>query len=99
MRKFVLVGLVVAVVVAVVVSQFASADPDGLEYVADQEGFLETAQEHVLADTALADYGDGLTGNSNLDTAIAGSVGVALTALLGWGLFRLVRRRGAPSAS
>jgi hypothetical protein len=99
LRNFVLVGLVVATLIAVGLSQFASDDPDGLEYVADREGFLETAQDHDLAETALADYGDGLTGNSALDTAIAGVVGVAVTALLGWGLFWLVRRRGAPTAT
>jgi hypothetical protein len=98
-RVFVIVGLVASVLVAVVVSQFASSDPDGLEYVAEREGFGEPARDHDLADTPLADYGDGLTGNSTLDTAIAGAIGVAVTALVGWGLFRLVRRRGTPRAT
>jgi len=99
LRAFVIVGLVVSTLIAVGVSQFASDDPDGLEYVAEQEGFAETAQDHDLADTPLADYGGGLTGNSALDTVIAGAIGVAVTALLGWGLFRLVRRGGAPKAT
>jgi hypothetical protein len=70
-----------------------------LEFVAEQEGFIETAQDHDLADTPLADYGDGLTGNSALDTVIAGAVGVAVTATVGWGLFRLVRRGDTPKVS
>jgi len=99
LRNFVLVGLVVSTLIAVGVSQFASDDPDGLEYIAEQEGFVETAHDHDLADAPLADYGDGLTGNSTLDTVIAGAIGVGVTALVGWGLFRLVRRGGAPKVS
>jgi len=92
-RRFLVVGFLAAMLVAVVVSQFASSDPDGLEYVAEDEGFIDQAREHDLADTALADYGDGFTGNSALDTTVAGLVGVTVTAVVGWGLFRLVRHR------
>lgn len=96
LRRFLTIGLIVTALVAVVVSQFASNDPDGLEYVADREGFAEAARDHDLAGSVLADYGDGLTGNSIADTAIAGIVGVAITLGAGWGLLHLVRRK-APS--
>ena len=36
-RRFFIIGLIAALLVAVVVSQFASSGPDGLEYVAEQE--------------------------------------------------------------
>lgn len=91
-RILVVVGLVVVVAVAVGVSQFASGDPDGLEYVAEQEGFADRVEDHDLADFALADYGDGLTGNETLDTAIAGLVGVLVTLGIGWLVFRGARR-------
>lgn len=96
LRRFLLTGLVVAVLVAVGLSQFASSDPDGLEFVAEREGFADTAREHDLGGSALADYGEGLTGNDVVDTALAGLLGVILTGAVGWGLFRLVRR--PPSA-
>ncbi len=53
-RMFLLVGLVVTIAVAVVVAQFASSSPDGLEYVAEQQGFAETAEDHDLSEAPLA---------------------------------------------
>lgn len=93
-------GLLVAIVVAVGVSQFASGNPDGLEYVAEQEGFLETADDHTFADAPLADYGENLTDNARVNTAVAGLAGVVVTLLLGYGIFWLARRTGGgrPSA-
>ena len=84
-----LVGLGVIVLVATVVSQFASGDPDGLEYVAEQEGFADTAEEHGLSEAPLADYeteGGGIGGR-----ALAGLVGVVVTLAIGAGLFWIVR--------
>lgn len=94
---FLVVGLLVTLGVAVGLSQVSTDDPDGLEYVAEREGFAESAEDHDLADFALADYGEGLTGNSVVDTAVAGLVGVLLTLGLGWIVFRLVGRREDPS--
>ncbi len=92
------IGLVVALLVAVFVAQFASSSPDGLEFVAEQEGFLETAVDHDLADAPLADYGDGLTDSGGLNTAIAGIIGTLATLGLGYGLFWLARRTNRTSS-
>jgi PDGLE domain len=89
---FIVVGVLVALVFAVVVSQLASSDPDGLEYVAEQEGFIETAEDHTFGDAPLADYGANLGATDRVNTAVAGAVGVAITLAVGWGLFRLVAR-------
>jgi len=85
-------GLVVALLLAVVVSQLSSNDPDGLEYVAQQEGFADAADDHALEASPLAEYGRGLTGNDTLDTAIAGVLGVIITLAVGYGVFWLARR-------
>lgn len=98
-RNLFLIGLAVAILVAVGVSQLASDQPDGLEFVAEQEGFLDTAEDHDLADTPLADYGEGLTGNDALNTAIAGLAGVLVTLGLGYGVFWLARRRDPDTAA
>ena len=82
-----LVGLAVTLVIAVVVSQFASSQPDGLEYVADQQGFLDSGEDHVLSDAPLADYG----GESRTNLAVAGLVGVAVTLGIGYGIFWLAK--------
>lgn len=85
------VGLGITVFVAVVASQFASDQPDGLEYVADQQGFADQAEDHDLADAPLADYGENLEADDRVATSIAGFVGVAAALLVGLGLFWLIR--------
>ncbi len=92
-RVFYGAALLAAIAFAVIVSQFASDAPDGLEYVAEQEGFLDTAEDHSLEDAPLADYGENLSDNSALNTAVAGLLGVLVTLGLGYGIFWLVRRR------
>ena len=49
-RAFAIGGLLVALVFAVVVSQFAVDAPDGLERVAEDTGFISSAEDHSLAD-------------------------------------------------
>ena len=67
-RRWWLAAGAVALVLAAVVSHYASDRPDGLERVAADEGFLAAADDHDLADGPLADYGveagrvPGLTG-------------------------------------
>ena len=96
-RKLFLIGLAVALLVAVVFAQFASSSPDGLEYVAEEQGFAETATEHDLADSPLAEYGEGLTENSGLNTAVAGLVGTLATLAFGYGIFWFARRTNRSS--
>jgi hypothetical protein len=91
-RWLLVIGLLVTITVAIVVSQFASGEPDGLEYVAQETGFLDTATDHAAASSPLADYGAGLTDDGRLNTAVAGILGVALTLSIGYGVFWLARR-------
>lgn len=86
-----IVGLAVTALVAVVVSQLASGRPDGLEYVADQQGFANQAEDHDLAETPLAGYGENLETDDRVATGIAGIAGVAAALLAGLGLFWLIR--------
>ncbi len=89
---FLLAGLLVALLLAGVVSGFASSDPDGLERVAEDKGFAETAEDHALGDGPLADYGVSGVENERLSTGLAGVLGVGITFAFGLGLFALVRR-------
>jgi len=82
-------GLLVTLLVAVVLSQFASRQPDGLEHVAAEQGFLDRAEEHALADTPLADYG----GDSRGRLMVSGLAGVLATLGLGYLVFSLVKSR------
>ena len=100
-RSVLVVGLLVTLAFAVGISQFASSNPDGLEFVAEQQGFRSTAEDSATSGSPLANYGAGLTGRSTLDTAVAGLIGVGLILLIGFVLFKLVRRgeRSTPHAA
>lgn len=92
-RTLILVGLALSLLLAGVVSAFASGSPDGLEHVAERVGFIDSAKDGATADSPLADYAvSGLDGM--LSGGLAGVVGVALTAALMFGLVRLLARRG-----
>jgi cobalt/nickel transport system permease protein len=92
-RTFLLVGAAVAVAIAVLVSPFASAEPDGLERVAIDEGFAADGRDHALAGGPTADYGVEGVDDDRLGTALAGLLGVAVTGAVATGLFLVVRRR------
>jgi cobalt/nickel transport protein len=97
LRMFLAGGLLVAVGLALLVSGFASSSPDGLEKVAEDKGFLDTAKDHLLADGPLADYAVKGVGNERLSTGLSGLIGVLITFGVGWGLFALVRGRRSGS--
>jgi len=99
-------GLLVALLLAGVVSNFASSSPDGLDATAregctfDADGeitggtcMLQQEGEHQLGDSPLADYGIRGIDNSFLSTALAGTAGVLITFGIGAGVFWLARRR------
>ncbi|MEH0818635.1 MULTISPECIES: PDGLE domain-containing protein [unclassified Micromonospora] len=111
MRKrswgFVAVGLLVALLLAGVVSNYASSHPDGLDSSllkgctvnADDEITggscpAQQAKDHELADSPLADYGIRGVDNDFLSTGLSGVLGVLLTFAVGGGVFWLLRRRG-----
>lgn len=94
MRGFVLAGLLVSLLFATVVSQFAAPAPDGLERVAQDTGFDAAAEDHALADSPFADYATAGLGNEPLSLAVAGAAGVVITLAVGLGLVAAVRNRG-----
>jgi cobalt/nickel transport protein len=107
MKKFLIGGLLVALLLAGVVSGFASGSPDGLDYAA-REGctfnaddeitggtcMAQQEQEHQLADSPLADYAVRGIDNEFLATGLSGVIGVLITFAVGGGLFWVLRRRG-----
>lgn len=92
MRRILITGALVAVVLAAVVSGFASSAPDGLERVAADHGIAAAEQPSVTAGSPLADYT--LPGMGERTAAAgAGLVGLAVTAAIGFGLFYLLKGR------
>jgi hypothetical protein len=88
--KWWIVGLLAALVL-VLVSPVASAFPDGLEKVANDNGFINKAEGPILS--LIPDYAFPGVSNRDLATIIAGIVGVLLLFGLGLGLALLLRKR------
>ncbi len=97
-RPFVIGGFLVAVFFAMVVSQFAASDPDGLEKVASDKGFAGSARSHSFADTVFADYATRGIDNEEVSLAIAGITGVALSLIVGTGLVIAARQLRRPAS-
>lgn len=96
--RFLVAGLLVALLVAGVGSFYASGSPDGLEWSAEEEGFLDTAEDSATADSPLADYAVSGVDDGRLSGGLAGVIGVVVTLVLAGGITLLARRRsGAPT--
>jgi hypothetical protein len=85
-------GLALSLVLAGGVSYYASSQPDGLEKVAGDVGFLDSAQESAVEDSPLAGYGVAGVENERISGGLAGVIGVASTAAISFGLFYALRR-------
>lgn len=96
-KKFIIAGFALSLLLAGVVSNYASSSPDGLEKVAEDIGFLENAKEHTNSDGLLADYGVKGVENERLSTGAAGVIGVLATAGVSSGLFLILRRKNGAS--
>jgi len=85
-------GVLIALVLAVL-SPLASAHPDGLEWVAERQGFLDFAREPLY--NIIPDYVFPGVSNEALATIVAGIVGVLLVLGIAWAVSRGARRRAA----
>jgi len=92
-KKFYLGGAIVTLILAGVVSFYASSNPDGLEKVAEKIGFIKTAKEHSISDSPLADYGVKGIENSRVSVGTAGVIGVIVTGGIASVLFLALARK------
>jgi cobalt/nickel transport system permease protein len=89
-RGWIVAGLVVVLAV-VLLSPFASADPDGLERVATDLGFLDKAVAgpyQILPDYTIPSLGEG-----GISTILAGAIGALVVAALTVLLVRFLSRQ------
>ena len=89
-RGWIIAGVIFAIL-AVLISPMASGDPDGLERVAEDIGFLETGLDSPYE--ILPDYSIPFFGDTAISTIIAGAVGVILLFSLLLLLGRSLRRK------
>lgn len=86
------VGLLIALGLAIL-SPLASPWPDGLEKVAEDKGFIETALEPAFE--IIPDYVFPGVGNEALATILAGLAGTLILFGLSYGVGALLKRREA----
>jgi len=109
-RWFLLAGLLVALVLAGVVSTLTSGSPDGLDsalldgcttnadgQITGGECLAQREADNQTGDSPLAGYGIRGIDNPYLSTGLAGAIGVLVTLGLGFGLLHLARRRKVDS--
>jgi cobalt/nickel transport system permease protein len=90
--NFIAVGLLVALVIALF-SPFASPQPDGLEYVAEQQGFLDRAIDPVYE--VLPDYTVPNIASPVATTMLAVALGTLLVFAMAWVVGRNTTHREA----
>lgn len=93
-KKTVLLLLLSALVVAALLSPFASSSPDGLERVAEDHGFIDKGEEQLLS-SPIPDYLFPGIQNEKAATAAAGVIGTILTFGAAYVLGRVVAVRKA----
>ncbi len=90
------VGGMLAALIVVLLSPLASADPDGLERVAGNLGFLDRGLNAPYQ--IIPDYTIPFLGETALSTIGAGAIGALVVAAFAFGVARLVRRRSTQAA-
>lgn len=95
-------ALLVAALLAVFVSPWASSSPDGLEKVAEDKGFMEKAEEKPPSwrHSPVPDYAVKGVKNGRVATGLSGMIGVLITlgaavavGLAGWGVSTVLGRK------
>ena len=95
-RYWWLIGLLIALAVALL-SPLASSHPDGLERIAEDQGFLDRAEDTPYQ--IIPDYVFPGVKNEAVATVVAGLVGTLVVFGIGYGLAWGVRRRTGQSAT
>jgi hypothetical protein len=85
-------GALILALLLAVLSPLASSSPDGLERVAEDKGFMETARQAVF--DVIPDYALPGVGNETIATILAGIIGTLILFGIGYGLARLLKRKG-----
>ena len=81
-RLVVVLGITVSLLVAGVLSAWASTRPDGLSRVATSLGFADRARDSAASGSPLADYATTGVSDPRLSGGLAGVVGVVVVGLV-----------------
>jgi cobalt/nickel transport protein len=93
-KREIVIGLAAALAIALFLSPFASSWPDGLERVAKDLGFFEKGEGAEILKAPVPDYKIPGLDNEGLSAAISGTIGTFAMFGIGFGVARLLRRKG-----
>jgi len=85
--------LVGCFVIAIFLAPFASSFPDGLEWVAEEQSFLDKAVDTPALAAPIPDYTMPGVANERIATSAAGIVGTGLVFFLLWGVGSALSRK------
>lgn len=80
-RRFIFIGLAITILIAAFISPFASTSPDGLEKVAEDNGFLHTAKS-IWRYSPFSDYSLAGIENKYISTGLTGIIGVIIVLVI-----------------
>lgn len=89
-KKDILAGLAAALILAIF-SFLASSSADGLERIAQNQGFISKSISFIKS--PIPDYAFPNIDNEKLAGSIAGIMGVLITFILGLGLSKLISKK------
>lgn len=89
MRKGIYVALLVSLVIAAFMSPFASSNPDGLERVAEDKGFIHLSEGKEIVKSPMPEYVMPGVENEKAAGSMAGVAGTIITFLTMYGMGKL----------
>lgn len=92
MERYWVFGLVMALAMAMFISLYASPEPDGLEKVAEDLGFLEHGEGKGVIESPMPDYVIPGLGNETVAASLAGLIGTVMVFGIGIGAGRILRK-------
>ena len=93
MKKLIVIGLFIAVTIAVFLSPLASSHPDGLEKVAEDKNFLQAAEEKEIIKAPVPDYSMPGIKNETVAGSVAGLIGTIIVFCIAYGIGLLLKSR------
>ncbi|NDG09894.1 MAG: hypothetical protein EB112_04275 [Actinobacteria bacterium] len=91
-KRFYIYFFIASLIIAGGISYYASSHPDGLEKVAEDVGFLETAKDSAVSGSPLADYGISGLDNARLSVGLSGLIGAIVTGVVAYFVFLLSKK-------
>ena len=92
-RKEIVIGLIIAVVIAFFLSPLASSWPDGLERVAHDYGFIARSEQGSVLKAPIPDYVFPGLKNGKMATSISGLLGTVIIFVVGCTLAFFLKKR------